>query len=86
MTLVVRVVRVVRSWRAFRRRTTRCVVHDGLWLTIKSQIRRYPRRYSDDGNTQRRIMLAQREDRPDDADAATGDLGDPEQDLADLFL
>jgi hypothetical protein len=31
-------------------------------------------------------MLAQREDRPDDADAATGDLGDPEQDLADLFL
>ncbi len=36
---------------ALRRRAIRCVVHDGLWLTIDSQIRRYPRRYSDDGNT-----------------------------------
>jgi integrase len=36
---------------ALRRRAIRCVVHDGLWLTIDSQIRRYPRRYSDDGKT-----------------------------------
>jgi integrase len=36
---------------ALRRRAIRCVVHEGLWLTIDSQIRRYPRRYSDDGNT-----------------------------------
>jgi integrase len=36
---------------AVRRRAIRCVVHDGMWLTIDSQIRRYPRRYSDDGKT-----------------------------------
>jgi hypothetical protein len=36
---------------ALRRRAIRCVVHEGLWLTIDSQTRRYPRRYSDDGST-----------------------------------
>jgi len=36
---------------ALRRRSIRCVVHEGLWLTIDSQMRRYPRRYSNDGNT-----------------------------------
>jgi integrase len=36
---------------ALRRRHIRCVVQEGLWLTIDNQIRRYPRRYSDDGNT-----------------------------------
>ena len=36
---------------ALRRRNIRCVAQEGLWLTIDSQIRRYPRRYSDDGKT-----------------------------------
>jgi len=36
---------------ALRRRNIRCVTQEGLWLTIDSQIRRYPRRYSDDGHT-----------------------------------
>jgi hypothetical protein len=61
---------------ALRRRAIRCVVHDGLWLTIDSQIRRYPRRYSDDGKTATDLPLL-REDRPDqrDAGAATSPSG-----------
>ena len=36
---------------ALRRRHIRCVPREGLWLTIDTQHRRYPRRYSDDGKT-----------------------------------
>jgi integrase len=36
---------------ALRRRHLRCVVHEGLWLTIDTQVRKYPRRFSDDGKT-----------------------------------